>query len=161
MSVKRAEEALVQGLKVIQKGLRGAADVLGDEHTPGALVALPATPSRVKLSRRSTSTDQQGDGAIDEDEEEGGEENNSGLLFQPVDPIDEDEEYELNRDQCQVVSTGRDEVLQVLAASALPSAQADRDLYLTLRFTVMDFLVFVEVPHTLSIPPYYQYITPI
>ena len=35
-------------------------------------------------------------------------------------------------------------MLRALAASALPDAQTDRDLYLTLRFAVMDFLVFVE-----------------
>ena len=34
--------------------------------------------------------------------------------------------------------------MRALAASALPDAQTDRDLYLTLRFAVMDFLVFVE-----------------
>ena len=147
MTVKKAEEAIVQGMKMIQKGLRGAAEVLGDEHTPGAWITLPSTPSRVKLSPGTGgggsgggSGGISGGGGDDGHEEKGSE--SLSLLFHTIE--DSSTTSSSHKDRRHVVATGRDQVLLALANSSLPDAQTDRDLYLSLRFAVMDFLVFLE-----------------
>ena len=152
VSVKKADEALVQGLKMIQKSLKGAAEVLGDEHTPGALIVLPVTPGGAEHDHRAN------EGGYEGDNGRSGE-----MLFQPDGSDDQDEAGKRdtsNKDrrhvEPHVMSTGRNEVLQLLADSSLPNSQIDRELYLTLRFAVMDFLVFAEVPYNLSILPYCQ-----
>lgn len=109
MTVKKAEEALVQGMKMVQKGLRGAAEVLGDEHTPGALVTLPSTPSRTKLSQGG------GSGSEVVASLEGKSSDLSlSLLFHPVD----DPHASSSKDRRQLVSTGRDEVSEILPAAS-------------------------------------------
>ena len=146
MTVKKAEEAIVQGMKMIQKGLRGAAEVLGDEHTPGAWITLPSTPSRVKLSPGTGgggsgggSGGISGGGGDDGHEEKGSE--SLSLLFHS---IEDSSTSSSHKDRRHVIATGRDQVLLALANSSLSDAQTNRDLYLSLRFTVMDFLVFLE-----------------
>lgn len=51
LSFKKAEEKIAFGLKLLQKCLRGAAEVLGDEHSTGTLLSFPA------LQRKSSEMD--------------------------------------------------------------------------------------------------------
>jgi hypothetical protein len=99
------EESIAFGLKLLQKCLRGAAEVLGDDLSPGALLFLPAVP----VSRTATST------AMDVDSAEALEDGSYTSL---------------------VIHTARDQILSSI------HSKEDKELYASLRYTVLEFLVF-------------------
>lgn len=113
LSLKKAEETIAFGLKVLQKCLRGAAEVLGDEQNTGALLKFPAV---VSSSRIETSTAMDVDIPLSDAVDDAGEDDADGVQL--------------------VIHTARDKALSQM------TKKADRDLYATLRFTVLEFLLF-------------------
>jgi hypothetical protein len=100
---KKVEESIAFGLKLLQKCLRGAAEVLGDDLSPGALLSLPAVP----ISRTVT--------AMDVDSAEATEDGSYTSL---------------------VIHTARDQILCSI------HSKEDKQLYASLRYAVLEFLVF-------------------
>ena len=117
-SIKKAEESIQHGLKLIQKTIRGAAEALGDEYTSGALLTIPALPDTGEVA--------DGGAAAVVDEFSGGKGDGADTTSR--------------HDGRSVISTGRDEILVALTGSDLPSAAADRELLAVLRFTVLAFV---------------------
>jgi len=132
-ALKKAEEAVVSGLKVVQKAVRGAAEVLGDA-VPAAPGLVPSVPRWSGSDAAKTEERDDFDRAV-EDSEGGAE------------AAKED------RHATAVIGTGRDEVVQALAASGLPGAAADASLLRGLRVTALDFLAHLDVAFQTLQPP--------
>ena len=98
---KKVEESIAFGLKLLQKCLRGAAEVLGDDLSSGALLTIPA------VSHTATAMD-----------------------------VDSAEALEDSSHSTLVIHTARDQILSSI------HSKEDKQLYASLRYTVLEFLVF-------------------
>lgn len=101
VTFKKVEESIAFGLKLLQKCLRGAAEVLGDDLSSGALLSLPS------ISNTATAMD-----------------------------IDSAEALEDSTYTALVIHTARDHILSSI------HSKEDKELYASLRYTVLEFLVF-------------------
>ena len=116
LSFKKTEESIAYGLKLLQKCLRGAAEMLGDDHMSTKMVDFPVR----KIT--STKSDDEVDGMVMVVD--------GGPV--EVEKVDELEGLLIIRSAAQTL----------LTSSTL--SQEDRDLFVSLRFTVLRFLVFVN-----------------
>ena len=130
VALKKAEEAVVSGLKVVQKAVRGAAEVLGD--------AVPAAPGLVASVPRWSGSDAASSPEERDDFDRAVEDSEGGAEA-------EAEAAKEDRHATAVIGTGRDEVVQALATSGRPGAAADAALLRGLRVTALDFLAQLDV----------------
>ena len=113
LSLKKAEETIAFGLKMLQKCLRGAAEMLGDEQNAGTLLKLPAVRASTRVG---VSTAMDVDISLSDSADDAGDDDLDGVQL--------------------VIHTARDKAMSQM------SKKEDRDLYASLRFTVLEFLLF-------------------